>query len=219
MPNYVANIVSFHGDDERIKEMLSAVQNDKYGPGSISFNKIIPMPPELDIESGSRSKEGLRAYNDFIEAFSLGRKLSKNDLLHIPTKVENDYLRKHSGIDRETWNLGRKAFQNIQKYGAPDWYDWRWEHWNTKWDAGGYDENTDYSKCESLIFRTAWQEPAPVIQKLSAMYPDIEFTHSWAEEQLGYYCGTAKYLAGKQTEHSWQGWPDVSLTVRRTSSS
>lgn len=95
--------------------MLSAVQNDEFGPGSISFNKIIPMPAELDIESSSRSKTGLQAYKDFIQAYSLGRKLSLNDYLSVPEKAENDYLRQHTGIDRETWNLGRQAFQNIQK--------------------------------------------------------------------------------------------------------
>ena len=56
MPDLVANIVTFNGDKERIKEMLLAVQNDEYGPGSISFDKIIPMPPELNIESSGRSK-------------------------------------------------------------------------------------------------------------------------------------------------------------------
>lgn len=131
----------------------------------------------------------------------MGRNLSKQDLLHIPQNVEDAYLRMHSGIDRETWNLGRQAFQNNQKFGLPDWYDWRWKHWNTKWDAGGYDKNTDYSQCDKLVFRTAYQEPAPVIQKLSEMFPDIEFTHQWAEEQMVVNCGTAKYKAGVQTEY------------------
>lgn len=152
MPDFVANIVTFGGDKERIKEMLLAVQNDEYGPGSISFDKIIPMPPELDIECGR----------------------SKTD---------------------------PQVIRNIQKYGVPDWYDWRREHWNTKWDAGGYEKGRDYSQCDKLAFRTAWFEPVPVIQKMSEMYPDIEFTHQWAGEQLGHYCGTAVYLAGEQTEY------------------
>jgi len=104
-------------------------------------------------------------------------------------------------IDKDTWDLGKKAFQNIVKYGAPDWYDWRTYHWNTKWDAYGYAENTDYSQYAKLAFMTAWQEPAPVIQQLSEMYPEVEITHQWAEEQYGHYCGTAKYLGGKQTEY------------------
>ncbi len=51
MSNYVANIVSFEGDQEIIKEMLLAVQNDEYGPGSISFNKIIPMPRNVTLSA------------------------------------------------------------------------------------------------------------------------------------------------------------------------
>ena len=101
MPNYVANVVTFGCDEKKIKDMLLAVQNDKFGTGSISFNKIIPMPPELDMESSNRSKAGLRAYQDFVAAYSLGRDFSKEDLLHIPGKAEDAYLRRHSGIDRE----------------------------------------------------------------------------------------------------------------------
>lgn len=66
MPNYVANVVTFDGNEKRIKDMLLAVQNDEFGTGSISFNKIIPMPPELDMESSDRSKAGLRVYQDFV---------------------------------------------------------------------------------------------------------------------------------------------------------
>ena len=91
--------------------MLSAIQNDEYGLGSISFDKIIPMPPELDIECGRNKTDP-------------------------------------------------QVIRNIQKYGAPDWYDWCREHWNTKWDAGGYEKGKDYSQCDKLAFWTAWQEPA-----------------------------------------------------------
>ena len=44
MPNHVTNIIQCSGDERRINEMLQAIQNDQFGPGSISFNKIIPMP-------------------------------------------------------------------------------------------------------------------------------------------------------------------------------
>ena len=201
MPNYVANILSFKGEPEKIKRMLSEIQSDEFGPGSFSFQKILPMPPELDIESGTRTERGLKAYHDFLEVYSLGRPLGAEELQKIPQKSEDAFLKQRTDIDRETWDLGKKAFQNTVHHGAPDWYDWRLKHWGVKWDAGGYDENTDYSQCDKLIFRTAWQEPAPVIQKLSEMYPDIEITHQWAEEQIGHYCGTAKYLAGVQTEY------------------
>ena len=201
MPNHVANIVTFRGNEEKINKMLLDIQNETFGPGSISFDKIIPMPPELNIESGSKSMAGLRLYRDFMDIYSLGHFLSKEEMLAVPDEIEEKYMHIRPDIDKDTWDLGKKAFQNIVKYGAPDWYDWRTNHWNTKWDAYGYTENTDYSQCDKLAFMTAWQEPAPVIQQLSEMYPEVEITHRWAEEQYGHYCGTAKYLGGRQTEN------------------
>lgn len=159
MPNYVANILSFDGDKESIKKMLSEIQNDEFGPGNISFNKIIPMPPDLNIESGSRTQEGLRIYMDFMDVYSLGHPLSKEEQLNVDERPEAVFLRIRPDINNEVWALGKKAYQNIVRYGAQDWYAWRNKHWGTKWDAGGYEENTDYSQCDKLVFRTAWGNP------------------------------------------------------------
>lgn len=40
--------------------------------GSIDFNKVIPMPGSLNIETSSRTDQGLKAYRDFIEAYTVG---------------------------------------------------------------------------------------------------------------------------------------------------
>ena len=63
MPNHVTNRISFRGDPEAIHRMLEAVKNDEEGYGSIDFNKILPMPKELNIESGSRTTEGIKLYD------------------------------------------------------------------------------------------------------------------------------------------------------------
>lgn len=185
MPNHVVNIVSFQGDDAQIQKMLSEVQNDEFGPGSISFQKLIPMPPELDIESGSRTNQGLKAYNDYLSQHSAS---------------EDAYLQAHPDLDRETFLLGKKASDNIDKYGAPTWYDWRIDHWGTKWDAYGYEQGKDYSRAKELRFLTAWSAPHPILQKLSELYPSLEITHQWADEDIGFNCGIAVYRAGEQTE-------------------
>jgi len=62
VPNHVTNIIKIEGNPARIKAMFEAVKNDEYGLGSIDFNKLIPMPPELDIEEGSHTDRGLKAY-------------------------------------------------------------------------------------------------------------------------------------------------------------
>jgi hypothetical protein len=59
MPNYVINKLKIEADKATTDEILETIKDDKLGKGSIDFNKLIPMPIELDIESGSRSHRGL----------------------------------------------------------------------------------------------------------------------------------------------------------------
>lgn len=90
MPNHVANHISLQGDPEKIRSMLEAIQSDELGVGSVDFNKIIPMPKSLNIEAGSRTDRGLKAYRDFIEVYTFGR--SADDTLkaleNIPAESE-----------------------------------------------------------------------------------------------------------------------------------
>ena len=44
MPNNVTNVVIFHGDEQRIREILEAIKMEDIGPGSIDFDKVILMP-------------------------------------------------------------------------------------------------------------------------------------------------------------------------------
>ncbi len=191
MANHVANIISFKGDDAQIKKLLSEVQNDEFGPGSICFQKLIPMPPELNIESGSRTDKGIKAYADCVLG-AISEEASAD--------AENQYLRAHPEVDRQTFMLGKQACRNIANYNAPTWYEWHIKNWGTKWDAYGYDEGGDYSQTGDLRFLTAWCAPHPILTKLSALYPNVEITHRWADEDIGHNCGSAVYRAGSQTE-------------------
>ena len=69
MPNHVINRLEFDCPKERLDEILSAICYDEgsdeaeiTGPGTIDFNKITPMPPSLNIESGSRTIDGISLY-------------------------------------------------------------------------------------------------------------------------------------------------------------
>ena len=81
MPNHITNIVKYEGDADRIKEMLEQIKVDEFGIGTIDFNKLIPMPESLNIESGSRTDRGLKAYKEFLEIYTFGRKVENLDLL------------------------------------------------------------------------------------------------------------------------------------------
>ena len=109
MPNHVANHISLQGDPEKIRSMLEAIQSDELGVGSVDFNKIIPMPKSLNIEAGSRTDRGLKAYRNFIEVYTFGR--SADDTLkaleNIPAESEKVFLRQRTDIRREEWELGK----------------------------------------------------------------------------------------------------------------
>lgn len=202
MPNHVENIITLKGDEQRIREMLEAIQNDELGLGTVDFNKIIPMPESLNIESGSRTDRGLKAYSDFIDVYVFSRNAEEalNALQNIPRESEDAFLRKRSDVKADEWELGKTARNNVQNYGASTWYEWCTNNWGTKWNAYGYDEGTDYSASGNLHFQTAWSAPHPVIKKLAQMYPDIIFEHEWADEDIGVNCGRKCYSNGECTE-------------------
>ncbi len=119
MPNHVENIVRIKGNEQLIRKMFEAIQNDEYGLGTIDFNKIIPMPKSLEIDAGSRTDKALKIYQGFIEVYTLASTIKNLDLLNVPIGSEEAFLRMRTDIQPEEWELGKQAFQNIQKYGSP----------------------------------------------------------------------------------------------------
>lgn len=79
------------------------------GENSITFNKLIPMPKVL---------EGLNK---------------------VYSKGGNYYCREKEGVDNPFSELPRVPDDEIviiiATHGTASWYDWRIEHWGTKWDA------------------------------------------------------------------------------------
>ena len=118
MPNHVTNIIEIKDNPAHVRALFETVKSDECGLGSIDFNKLIPMPPELYIEESSQTSRGLKAYKDFIEVYTFNSKEENFDLLNIPHKAEQAFLRVRPDIDRAAWKLGKQAFQNEQRYGA-----------------------------------------------------------------------------------------------------
>lgn len=198
---YITNLVEFSGEPVAIQNMLIAIRDEKYGLGTIDFNKLIPMPESLNIECGSRTDKGLKAYRDFISVYTLENGITGLDLLHIPKQSEDAFLRIRTDIQPDEWELGRQAFQNQLQYGAPTWYEWSIQNWGTKWNACGYEAGTDYgTNCKALWFKTACDAPVPVIEELARRFPEVDLTHRWAGDVIGHNCGMHEYSAGVRTE-------------------
>ena len=201
MPNHVINILSFEGDKTKIRQMLEDIKDDEYGLHSVDFNKIIPMPPSLDLEASSRTQAGLAAYKDFIDVYTLGGTINTEHLSDIPVASEQRFLKVRTDINHEDFALGKQAWNNLRQYGAATWYDWCYANWGTKWNAYGYDGYEPASMPDDCIwFQTAWAEPKPVIEALARRYPDITIEHEWANEDLGEGCGRRIYENGDEIE-------------------
>lgn len=199
MPNYVINHISINGDKDQVEKMLEAIKDDEFGIGSIDFNKIIPMPESLNIESFS-SRE-LKAYKEFVEAYT-SEGAADLDLLNIPVEKEEAFLRTRTDLSEDEWNLARQVFRNEVQYGAPTWYEWCIKNWGTKWNADGLSafENGEIPDSNPTIsFQTAWSAPHPILAKLAETYPDVSFEHIWADEDIGQNCGQSTYENGEYT--------------------
>lgn len=202
MPNHIINTIRLTGDREKISELLESVKDNRFGIGSLDFNKVIPMPESLQIETSSSMERGLKAYKEFVDICTFDGANKDMDLLNIPDDKENIFLRMRKDVKREDWELGRQAFRNEMMYGAPSWYDWSIENWGTKWNSYGYDnlDRSDIAENPALSFYTAWSAPHPIIEKLAERYPEVSFEHEWAGEDIGMNCGRKTYEHGECTD-------------------
>lgn len=198
MPNHITNIIKLEGDRLHIQKLLEAIYIEEYGLGTVDFNKVIPMPESLDIESGSATKRAMKAYDDFMSAFKILNGADADPNM-IPEESEKAFA-EYRDLSPEEWQLGKTAYWNNVQYGFSDWYDWRRANWGTKWNSYGYDEHDDYSNKDRVKFLTAWAAPHPVISKLAKMFPEVEIEHEWADEDIGSNCGRRVYYDGECVE-------------------
>lgn len=74
--------------------------------------------------------------------------------------------------------------KNVATHGHPYWYEWRCEHWGTKWDT--YDHDPSATEMGPGWFRTrfqtAWSPPGPAILAASSQHPTLTFhVFGWDE--------------------------------------
>lgn len=184
MPNYVRNRVFFEGDPGEIRRMLESIREEELGLGSIDFQKILPMPQELNIEYSSRTDRSREKVSAYRQALEKGEDV---------TELEQ-WREEHP----EDWALGERALDNAGRYGHATWYSWCVEFWGTKWPAlHQSDLATDRQR---LCFDTAWAFPMGVLRKLSADWPGIGMVCQWADEDIGSNCGEILLRQGRVDE-------------------
>lgn len=185
MPNWVKHEITITGNEDSLRDLMDRVRTSE---SEFDFNGIIPMPKSLDIEEGSRTDKGESLYRAFLSLIKQGVKADEAKAI----VIEGDEDK------AKTFELGRTAVANKHLYGARSWYDWCWENWGTKWNA--CDVFMDYRGGDycTIEFDTAWSSPTPIFEKMHEMYPDLDIVVQYADEDLGYNCGT--WMNGKFDE-------------------
>lgn len=183
MPNWVRTRLTFNGEKNRvaeIKELVKTTGKDD-DTNEFDFNKIVPMPEELDIPSSSSGDWGMRYLLLNAKHSFLWTEDDRSFMERMKKQKENDPDRFNEDIE-----LGKKYLSNIAKYGHKDWYSWRIEHYGTKWGACEIEWIND----DQVEFETAWSFCFPIVQKLSEMFPDVAIEFSYADEDCSSNTGT-----------------------------
>jgi len=180
MPNWCYINFTVSGPAEEISRFREAVRSvDDSGETAVDFNMLVQMPSELhDTTADGTAYEVYHGNPERI----LGRRWVKE--LGIET-VEQ--LREHFDADPQRRAIADQWKANIEKYGAPTWYEWSVEHWGTKWNAchPKVTENGDGSV--HVQFDTAWTFPFPIFEKVAADFPTLIFEGSAQEPNTDIY--------------------------------
>ena len=201
MPNHVTNRLTVTGDPSEVKkffESISGGMSDENEPIYMDFNKIIPMPESLNIESGSRGNTGIALYM----AKEHGDFNGVNKILDYPWAKRDgittfEQLYEHfTKDDPEVLNLGRQYYENYMNYGATTWYEWANKNWGTKWNAYDQQKVDD----NTIEFLTAWSSVPALIEALSERFPALTISSSYADEDRGNNVGEYVYEDGKCAE-------------------
>lgn len=215
MPNHIKNVVFFDGDPELIKQMRLEVggydPDGREGDYVIDFDKLIPMPKELDIVSGSASSASHSAYcilNDLeLPGYSTIMKKhweeqATKEKLDLKTWLKEQAKKGENEIDLA---LGKQVHDNIENYGCESWYDWRVANWGTKWNCYECEEE-GYRR---IAFLTAWSIPVPIFDELAKRYPKITFQTYSVDEGNDSNVWNYVYTKGRQWNSSLIDDPDL----------
>ncbi len=168
MPNHVENRLIFTAPGH----VLEAIR--VFFRKGFDFNRLIPMPPELDVPDDSQGQLGYKIlYGDWE---SVARYDWTPDARSRQELV--DWLAQRNP---EALELGRRYRENERRHGAKTWYQWALDHWGTKWNAYQFRIVNDDEPFE-VAFLTAWAPPHPVIEALARWFIQATIHHACVGE-------------------------------------
>ncbi|MBR5471860.1 MAG: hypothetical protein IKU81_07075 [Oscillibacter sp.] len=218
MSSHFTNVIIFNCEQNRLLEILSAIQyddngkNSQFGIGTIDFNKIVPIPEPLIVDDEVCPYNALCLYltsiNPDVDYFD-GTKLSQEEfqamiselslersyIYDLPPYMIEDFINEESKPVDELLSIGKLLLENRRKYGFASAGEWCSEesNWNTVLNAYG----CAYDGENKLFFQTTGDVPFPVIKKLAQMFPDVEITQEYFGGYFEACCGRGYFKNGE----------------------
>lgn len=99
-------------------------------------------------------------------------------------------------------NIETGGCSGQHKPGIICWRGWSINNWGTKWNA--YDTQIEEfaDDTATLQFDTAWSHPFPVVEALSAKFPNLPLEVEYADEDLGYNLGKYTITHEKRSDQA-----------------
>ena len=180
MPNDYRNKLTLRGERKIVERVFDSIRTkEAFNDGSdrvFDFDKVIPTPPALQIESNWGAEDMVMIYMRQA-GFSM-------------IVGSHDPMLKHAQETYDKWDdetrqkmkqLARKYLANIAEYEYPNWYSFHIDKWGTKWNSYGEQKREG----DTLTFETANGYPKPVLEELSKAWPEVEFDLTAADEDIG----------------------------------
>ena len=85
------------------------------------------------------------------------------------------------------------------------WYEWSVQNWGTKW--GDYEGRfvSQGDDAVELQFTTAWSAPVDGMDKVTELFPKLNFVLTYWEPNMG-FSGAVGWVNGSRTAESEQDW-------------
>ena len=186
MPNWVQNEITLYGEEKNIAKVLELVKSEE---SEFDFNKLVPMPKELNISSSSENELAIICFlsNKLTKPF---HQMEKKYLAYVTNMFDpnwartiyNERLPERKADFDKLYELGKVCCSNIDKYSHIDWYDWCRANWGTKWNACEV-----YISDNIISFQTAWSVPDPIFEAFAYLCDkyNVTFEGEYADEDRG----------------------------------
>jgi len=160
MSNFIDNKLQIIGTEEQVEEVRAFISSvdEKGVKRAIDFNRILPMPQELNIANSFRAA--------LVHFLLFG---GSNQHYLTVKKAQKTFIEWEEAVKREAIELAFRYQENLEKYGEATWYTWRNKNWGP--DENAEDDPTRSNTTDTLHFLTSWNTPVPVIMALSKRFP------------------------------------------------